>query len=499
MVKTDNSVLPKIKIAAANIRRSSRNQSGNHSFEIQKQAIMDSASEKGYYLPEENIFYDDAVSAFHKASSNRKGLNQLKQFILKQDIQAVFFYDFSRIDRKIYSFVSEFYYEVIAKKPTLKFYTTTRQDSWTPEDLDVKFQLIIANAESQDKHRRSVDSQDTILRNKSLRPGSATPYGFNQINKVLVPNEKASNVLFIYYLASWGYSVQKIASVMNDAGIPSPSNKRWRSSTIDNILKNPAYLGDLDWKFSRKEKGPRHYYIENTHQVIVPKMLNQIIDMNRILKKRYNKLETPFLFGSLLNCGNCGEMLDHRNSSTKRNSISYNYLKYFCRTCSYEIEADELNESLLVYMQNKLKKTMQINSEYITNSLKDYIKILDKARKVDKAQLDLVLANDKLAKELQKEKILINILKKVKTRFETRISKLEQSIHKMESLLTPTELNTFLNSFQNVDLGKLSRTEQRLFILYFVKNIEISYLNNSLTYDVQFDLNPISFVNHLSG
>lgn len=286
---------------------------------------------------------------------------------------------------------------------------------------------------------------------------------------------------------------------MNDAGIPSPSNKHWRSSSVDNILKNPAYLGDLDWKFSRKQKGTAHYYIENTHELIVPKMLNQLIDMNRILKRRYNKLDTPFLFGSLLCCRKCGENLHHRNSSTKKNGSTYNYLKYFCITCSYEMETDELNEKVLVHLQNKLETTMQINTEFVTNSIKDYINILEKAREEDKAKLDVVLANEKLAQKLQKEKILINLFGKVKTRLEEQILELAHSITKMESLLAPEELEVFLNNFQNVDLDKLSRTEQRLFILYFVKVIEVSHKNQSLSFDVQFDLNPILLVNASGG
>lgn len=75
----------------------------------------------------------------------------MKEIVLSHDVSAIIFYDFSRIDRKIYSFVSEFYMDVIAKKPHLNFYTTTKQDEWTSADLDVKLHLIMANGESNDK------------------------------------------------------------------------------------------------------------------------------------------------------------------------------------------------------------------------------------------------------------------------------------------------------------------------------------------------------------
>ncbi|MGZ9816195.1 recombinase family protein [Peribacillus simplex] len=283
------------KLAVASIRRSSTNQEGNNSFEIQKLAIQDLAKKKGYILPDEFIFYDDAVSAFKIKASKRDGLNKMKRIILTEDIGAVIFYDFSRIDRKIYSFVSEFYYEVINKKPNLEFFTTTKEEAWTPADLDVKLQLIIANAESIEKSRRAVDNQKTDLNSELVkRPGSTIPFGYKQINKQLVPNQDEAIVLFIFYLASWGHSVQKVADILNEAEIPSPSKKRWQASTIDNMLKNPVYLGHLDWNFKGEQILEKKFYRAHTHEPIVPNSLIRLIGINRSLKKSTISLKLHF-------------------------------------------------------------------------------------------------------------------------------------------------------------------------------------------------------------
>ncbi|MEK5379211.1 recombinase family protein [Niallia sp. FSL W8-0635] len=497
MSKQDNSILKmpleKRKLAVASIRRSSHKQEGNQSFEIQTLAIKEYAEKKGYYLPNEFIFYDDAQSAYRKSASSRKGLNMMKEIVLSQDVSAIIFYDFSRIDRKIYSFVSEFYSDVITKKPHLKFYTTTKEDEWTPADLDVKLQLIIANGESNDKSRRTVDAQKTDLESE-VRPGSTVPFGYQQIHKKLVPDENAPVVFFIYYLASWGHSIQKITNVLNEAGIPSPTKKQWRTSSIENILKNPVYMGHLSWTFRRKHISQNKHLIEHSHNAIVPGIFYKLIDVNRELKKKYNKLETPFLFGGLLVCKNCGNHLIHRNSSTRKKGIKYSYFKYFCTTCSYEMDINLLNEKLLGYIQQQLSMSVKINTGTVTNTLKEYIVSLQEQMDLLKAKEQLVLANEMVAK-IHQQNQLNSVFRNVLSKLKNEIIQIEQSIREIEILLTPSELEVFLNSFQNINICKLSMTEQRLIVLNFVNEIAIHFKSeNNFEFDIQFKVNPVSFI-----
>jgi site-specific DNA recombinase len=492
-VNNQDSSSLKRKLAVASIRRSSHKQDGNQSFEIQKMAIKEYAEKKGYFLPEEFIFYDNAQSAFRKSASKRKGLNEMKEIVLSHDVSAIIFYDFSRIDRKIYSFVSEFYMDVIAKKPHLKFYTTTKQDEWTPADLDVKLHLIMANGESNEKSRRAVDAQKKNIGSEE-RPGSTVPFGYKQTNKKLVPDENAPIVLFIFYLASWGHSIQKITDILNEAGIPSPAKKQWRTSSIENILKNPVYIGNLSWTFRKNHINQKDNLIEQSHVPIVPSVLFKLIEVNRELKKKYNKLETPFLFGSLLVCKNCGNHLMHRNSSTKKKGTKYNYSKYFCTNCSYEMDIDLLNEKLLGYIQQQLSLSVKINSETVINTLKEYIRSLQEQLDVLKAKEQLVLANEKVAENHQ-QKNLKSVFSNVKTRLKNEMNQIEQSINEIEILLSPVELEVFMNSFQNIDICRLTQTEQRLILLNFINEIGINFKSESIfEFDIQFKVNPVSFI-----
>lgn len=487
------------KLAVASIRRSSTNQEGNNSFEIQKLAIKDFAKEKGYFLPDEFIFCDDSVSAFKIRASKRPGLNKMKAIVLSENIEAVIFYDFSRIDRKIYSFVSEFYYEVMNEKPNLKFFTTTKNDAWTPADLDVKLQLIIANSESVEKSRRAVDNQKAELNSEQVkRPGSTVPFGYTQLNKHLIPNDDAQIVLFIFYLSSWGHSIKKIADILNEAEILSPFKKKWQPSTLDNMLKNPVYLGHLDWNFRGENIHEKRFYSEDTHESIVPATLIRLIDINRSLKKKYNKFETPFLFGSLLYCEKCNIQLQHRNCSTKKKGIKYTYLKYYCTGCQLDIQTEDLNQLLIEYVQKQMGVSFKINSSTVKDLLLNHSNTLKDTLEQLLEQEKLVLENEMV--QIEKGLKLNSIFRNVKMKIEKQIQQVNKTRQNIENHLEPDNINVLLNKFEQVNISELSPTEQRLVFLYFIDSIKITdKKGTNLKFNVIFKVNPVVLLDNKDG
>lgn len=82
----------------------------------------------------------------------------------------------------------------------------------------------------------------------------AVPYGYER-NKdgVLIPNERAEYVRMIYSLSEQGVGCSRIADILNEMGVPTPSAGRygnggcgyWREGTIRNILSNRVYRGVL--------------------------------------------------------------------------------------------------------------------------------------------------------------------------------------------------------------------------------------------------------------
>ena len=78
-------------------------------------------------------FSDEGVSAYRRRASQRPGMQEMVDYVLKNECEAVFFYDESRITRQVTDFVLEVWEEIGLRKPDVKFFshlrTTTRMGS----------------------------------------------------------------------------------------------------------------------------------------------------------------------------------------------------------------------------------------------------------------------------------------------------------------------------------------------------------------------------------
>jgi site-specific DNA recombinase len=221
-------------LAFGYIRRSSYKQQENNSVEIQKAHILEYASRKGLSVPEDFIIIEDVTSAYNKRANQRKELMRLKEMMVETKIPTVIFYEESRMDRTAYTFVLDFYRPLKEIIPDILVYTTNSEIPFNPDNEQNKIALLLYRQESEIKSSRAVGNLIAHLEaEEKSRPGSKVPFGYKQVKKMLIPNEDAEIVTFIYYLHSWGVSMGRIASILNEAEIPSPSGKEWRPSTIE--------------------------------------------------------------------------------------------------------------------------------------------------------------------------------------------------------------------------------------------------------------------------
>lgn len=83
--------------------------------------------------------------------------------------------------------------------------------------------------------------------------GSGHPYGYYYENgRLEVELDEALTVRAIYRMYSKGNSMNNIANILNEAGIPAKKGGTWNKQSICNILHNPLYVGYIKWdKFMR--------------------------------------------------------------------------------------------------------------------------------------------------------------------------------------------------------------------------------------------------------
>lgn len=165
-----------------------------------------------------------------------------------------------------------------------------------------------------------------------------------------VNQEQAEIVLRIFDLyAHQNISPKKIAFMLNEEKIPSPSGGEWTQSTINGnrkrgtgILNNELYIGELVWNRQKFIKNPntgkrvtrmneeKDWQRENVPELrIVPQELWDCAkarqkSLDRTSKNLVTKKRPQYLLSGLLQCGECGGGFSKINSerygcSTARN------------------------------------------------------------------------------------------------------------------------------------------------------------------------------------
>lgn len=90
------------------------------------------------------------------------------------------------------------------------------------------------------------------------------PFGYQKINGQLVIEENSASIIrriFALYLS--GYGARRIALLLNEEQIPSPTCTKWNNVTILKILRQEKYIGDIHWQksyaeFMGEKRRPNH-------------------------------------------------------------------------------------------------------------------------------------------------------------------------------------------------------------------------------------------------
>jgi len=466
-----------LKLAFAYIRRSSYKQQENNSVEIQKQHIQEFAKRTHLFVPKELIFIEDVTSAFSKRAIQRKQLMNLQKQMIEMNIPTVIFHDISRMDRTGYSFTIDFYRPMLEKLPDLEVYTTESDKPINPNDPSIQMNFLLFQHESEVKSVRAVHNlKNDLESDEHIRPGSKTPYGYTQINKQLKPNEDAEIVAFIFYLSSWGKSLRKIADFLNNADIPSPKGGTWRSSSVENILKNTVYTGNLIWDLPKREDGgQKHYRFENSHPAITNQALLHFIKLNNHLLRRFGRIDTPFLFLNKVKCCHCNQFLSTQNGSTKRNGVKYYYHYYVCKSCDYKINTQEVHHRLIPEVLMRVKELISSN-QVVPKTLAD---IKEKIRDVDQCiETEISLLGKfeerlKVAIELKDRELQLKILELIQHHKDS-LSKYTICKDDLITIYQLVKTDQFFPRFNDILDYQLGTDEKRLVILYFVDYVFFS-------------------------
>ncbi len=192
----------------------------------------------------------------------------------------------------------------------------------------------------------NIKSVLTSRRKAGLHIGSFALYGYvkdpTSKGSILPDPAAASVVQRIFSLYCNGYGKSAIARILNAEGVPSPSEYKrlcgikykdkskqslWRYSTIDTILKNQMYIGNMvqgryksvSYKERKVKTVPKCDWIisENTHEAIIDAHTwNKVQTLLSQKTKPYAKGQKS-VFSGLIKCLYCGCNMRKSNSRGK--------------------------------------------------------------------------------------------------------------------------------------------------------------------------------------
>lgn len=212
---------------------------------------------------------------------------------------------------------------------------------------DGELMLTILASYAQEESRSVSENCRWRIRKNFERgiPYGLSLYGYEvEGNKLTIVLEEAEVVRAIYEMYLNGMGRNAIMKQLNAQGVPAPVKRRWCESTIDGILQNEKYAGDLllqktyvaDHLTKKKRINEGElpmYLVENNHEPIIAREeFDRVQEMRRARAVYYHpSRNTPerYPFTSKLRCGHCGHNY-HR--SVNGAGTKYAKMTWICHT-----------------------------------------------------------------------------------------------------------------------------------------------------------------------
>ncbi len=318
--------------AALYARVSSDRQDVDLSVAAQLRALRDYADKNSYLAVREYI--DEAESGRIAARPQfRKMLDEASK--QEAPFREILVWKFSRFTRKREHAVA---FKSMLRKKGIRVVSITEHADDTPTG-----KLMEAIIESVDEFYSENLAQEVTrgMREAASRGFWMTtnaPYGYQRVyvqdgakkrpRLELNPPHDAV-VRRIFDLTLQGKTSLDILKTFNAEGIPSPSGKQWRKTTVHKLLTNEAYTGTLVWGQKARD-GQEPVRVEDAFPAIVSQQEFQRV--RKLLEARAPRVThprraaSPYLLSGLAKCETCGKAL------TAAEAKSGKYTYYVCQS-----------------------------------------------------------------------------------------------------------------------------------------------------------------------
>lgn len=306
------------------------------------------------YIREDDLLKDFAVAefcddGFTGTNLNRPGMQKMLECVRKKEIQCILVKDLSRFSRN-YKDLGE-YLNLIFPIMGIRFISVN--DHYDSEDyvnqispLDTAFRSLIYDFYCKDISVKVKASLESACRDGDYIFGQV-PFGYRKSeedrHKVVINENEAELVRFIFFMAEQGMSNIQIARKLNDEHIPTVGTirlmqrgkrisgmQKWSDTVIGEILKNRFYLGEMAYKKAGYVHINHHEPLVTTELFDAVEALQRMrlpIDSQTPVYEEKSKMDRKHLLAGKIFCGGCGYAI--RYKCKDKNCKKKNY--YACR------------------------------------------------------------------------------------------------------------------------------------------------------------------------
>lgn len=283
------------------------------------------------------LYYDEGISGTKMAK--RDGLLSMLADCERGLIDYIIVKSISRFSRNTVESI-----ETVRRLCSMGIYILFEKENIDTGKMEGELLLSILSSLAESESR-SISENETWSIQKRFRNGTYKiaypPYGYDYTDGEMVVNQAQSEIVkWIFAEVLSGSSTTQIAKALNARGISTKRGGRWTGHTINGMIKNEKYTGDVifqktysdDTFTRRRNNGERdQFFVQGHHEAIISHedfdAANDMIARNAAEKgicADSQKYQNRYCFSGKIICGNCGAVW-------KRRKIS-GYFGYACTT-----------------------------------------------------------------------------------------------------------------------------------------------------------------------
>lgn len=437
-----------------------------YSLAAQQRQLTAYAESQGWEIAD--FYMDDGYSA---KDMNRPQLKRLIKDIERGTVELVLVYKLDRLTRSVLDLSNLL---ELFEKYKCKFDSAT-EDYNTRSSSGRLFLNIIATLAQFERERLAERVQFGMaekVRGGEWHGGTA-PYGYDYKDGELVINENEAK--YVRWIFGWyvgGLSVRKIVLRLNDMGITTKSGSIWREIRVRYILQNPIYIGTLRWGvWTNQENG---FMVEDAAPPIIDK---QTFDeakkiQNARTQHHPRRQNSPYIFSGALRCARCAAGF----KGHKRSKNGQTYYSYQCinRTdsgiCDLPMISERILEHAFIQHFEKLPEPSRKSETPKTNDHEDEVKEIQKELenlKKRRKKWQYMFANDFISQD-----DLLSRLKEEQNLQSQLVSRLEELNEEVEEELDPEQVH-IVSRYIRENWEELTRAEKKLFIQNTIEKIVV--------------------------